>query len=85
MVKYLTDNAPDGVVIGQSTSEKVGFYGTTPIVQRVGSAQAAVATTGSTTTSPKGYTTKTQANAIVTLVNEVRAALVAVGIIKGAA
>ena len=85
MVKYLTDNAPDGVVIGQDASEKIGFYGTTPIAQRAGSAQAAVATTGSTGTSPKGYTTKTQANAIVTLLNEIRAALVAVGLIKGAA
>jgi len=42
-----------------------------------------VSTTASTTTSPAGYATTTQANAIVTLVNEMRAALVAVGLIKG--
>lgn len=84
-VTNLTDGNDDGSYIGQSTTDKIGFYGTTPIAQRSGSAQAAVATTGSTGTSPKGYTTTTQANAIVTLLNEIRAALVAIGIIKGAA
>ena len=48
-------------------------------------AQAAVATTASTNTTPYGFTTAAQADAIVTLVNELRAALVAKGIIKGAA
>jgi hypothetical protein len=70
---------------GQSTSDLVGFYGTTPIAQRSGSAQAAVGTTASTTTTPFGFATSTQADSIVTLVNEIRAALVAVGIIKGSA
>jgi len=85
MVKYYTDNQTDGAVFGQSASEKIGFYGVTPIVQRSGAAQAAVGTTSATGTSPKGYTTTTQANGIVTLLNEIRAALVAVGIIKGSA
>lgn len=62
----------------------IGFYGATPAAQRSGAAQAAVTTTAATTTSPAGYTTTTQANAIVTLVNELRAAMVAVGLIAGA-
>jgi len=73
----------DGVQIG-TTGEKVGFLGATPIVQRVGAAQAAVATTAATDSDPFGYT-EAQANAIIALLNEIRAALVAVGIIKGAA
>lgn len=73
----------DGILIGQ-TGEKLAFLGATPIVQRVGAAQAAVATTAATSTTPFGYA-EAQANAIVTLLNEIRAALVAVGIIKGAA
>lgn len=73
----------DGILIGQ-TGEKLGFLGAAPIVQRVGAAQAAVATTAATSTTPFGYA-EAQANAIVTLLNEIRAALVAVGIIKGAA
>lgn len=32
--------SPDGCQIGGSTSDKVAFYGTTPISQRAGAAQA---------------------------------------------
>jgi hypothetical protein len=75
----------NGLKIGAATTDKIGFYGATPIVQRAGAAQAAVATTGSTNSSPYGFTTAAQADALVTLVNELRAALVALGAIKGAA
>ena len=47
-------------------------------------AQAAVVTTAATNVAPFGYTTSAQANAIVTLVNELRAALVEKGLIAGA-
>jgi UDP-N-acetyl-D-mannosaminuronic acid transferase (WecB/TagA/CpsF family) len=73
-----------GTKIGTSASQKLGFYGATPIAQRAGAAQAAVATTPATNSTPYGYA-EAQANAIVALVNELRAALVAVGLIKGAA
>jgi uncharacterized protein YkwD len=76
--------APDGIQIGNSTTEKVGFHGATPIVQRSGAAQAAVATTAATSSSPFGFS-EAQANAIVALVNELRASLVASGLIKGSA
>lgn len=74
-----------GTKIAENTTDKLGFYGVTPIVQRSGAAQAAVATTGSTNSSPYGYTSSTQADAIVTLVNELRAWAVAQGFIKGSA
>jgi hypothetical protein len=51
---------------------------------RAGAAQAAVATTAATNSSPYGYS-QAQADAIVALVNELRAAMVAAGLIKGAA
>lgn len=82
--RQLSDARPDGVKLGQSATDKVGFHGKTPVAQRSGAAQAAVSTTASTTTSPAGYATTTQANAIVTLVNELRAAMVANGLIAGA-
>ena len=72
-----------GTKFGTATTQKLGFYNTTPIVQRSGAAQAAVATTGSTQTTPYGYSTSAQADAIVTLVNELRAWAVAQGFIKG--
>jgi hypothetical protein len=81
----LSDANPDGTILGQSATDKISLYGATPIVQRAGAAQAAVTTTAATTTTPWGFSTSTQANAIVTLVNELQAALVALGAIKGAA
>lgn len=59
--------------------------GTLPVGMRSGAAQAAVTTTAATSTTPYGFATAAQADAVVTLVNELRATLVAAGIIKGAA
>lgn len=73
-----------GSKIGTGTTQKLSFYNATPIAQRAGSAQAAVATTAATNSSPYGYA-QAQADAIVALVNELRAALVALGLVKGAA
>ena len=41
--EQVTYNGPAGAQIGQSASEKIGFYGATPVVQR------ATATTHTTT------------------------------------
>lgn len=83
-VKQLSDGGADGVSLGQSNTDKVSFYGVTPVAQRSGSAQAAVATTAATSSTPYGYS-QTQADAIVALVNEMRATLVAAGLMKGSA
>lgn len=105
--KIIGDGNPDGVSLGGATTDKVSFYGVTPIVQRSGSAQAVVATTAitapatteSTTSTPYGYTGSTQANALTkavsdlvtrvaantALLNELRAAAIAIGQIKGSA
>ncbi len=74
-----------GTQIGAAVGQKLAFHGSTPVIQRAGAAQAAVATTGSTSVAPFGYTTAAQADALVTLVNELRAALVEKGILKGSA
>ena len=83
----LESNTPKtggGYTIGQSASDLVGFHNATPVAQRSGVAQAAVVTTAPTNTSPYGFSTSAQAAAIVTLLNEIRAALVEKGIIAGA-
>lgn len=82
--KQLSDGNTDGTTLGQSASDKISFYGVTPVVRRAGSAQAAVPTTAATASSPYGYS-EAQANAIVTLVNEMRTVLVNAGLMKGAA
>lgn len=81
-VHYLGDNRPDGTCLGLSSSEKLSFYGTTPATQPQMS-NSAVATTVavSTTSNIWGFSTSTQANAIVSLVNEIRAALVTLGLV----
>ncbi len=81
-VKQLSDGNPDGTVLGQSPSDLIAFYNGTPVQQRSGAAQAAVDTTTPTNAAPFGFS-QTQATAILTLLNEIRATLVGVGLMKG--
>lgn len=63
----------------------IGAFGVSaPTSQPASADQAAVIATAATSTTPFGYS-EAQANAIVTLLNEIRSALVASGLIKGAA
>lgn len=79
---YIGTNRPDGCVIGLSSSEKVGFFGTTPCDQPASSNQAAV--TAITTTHSTTTIAAVVAN-LTTLVNQMRTDLVELGLIKGEA
>jgi hypothetical protein len=79
-VKHLSDANPDGTVLGQSSSDLIGFYNATPVAQRAVGSFAAVSTTAPTTTTPYGFSTSTQAAAVVTLLNECWATLQALGL-----
>jgi hypothetical protein len=59
----------NGYKIGEAVTDKVGFYGVTPVVQPASAAQAVC----------------TDAASVIVLANALRAALVSQGIIKGAA
>ena len=94
-------------VLGRSAGATRAFFGAAPVAQPASANQAvvaatvgaAVATTGATNTTPYGFTTAAQADALVArvnelktlseaekvLLNEVRAALVSLGLIKGSA
>jgi hypothetical protein len=63
-------------------SMKISFYNASPIAQRSGAAQAAIPTTAPTNSSPYGYS-QAQATVIITLLNEIRATLVGLGLMKG--
>lgn len=78
-----TPRSTGGYDLGHSAADLVGMHGATPVIQRAGAAQAAVVTTAPTNSSPYGYT-QAQATAILTLLNEIRAALVEKGFIAGA-
>jgi hypothetical protein len=96
MVQQVSKGTEAGVVVGQSTSDLVGFYGVTPVAQPAATAQGAITdASGGTAAATNGILTLTGtynsailANAIATLAaqgNALRAALVSVGIIKGSA
>lgn len=72
-------------VLGTATSDKLGFYGVTSVTQPTSSLQAAITTSGAVSISATqfGYATAAQADAIVSLANQVRANLVTLGLIKG--
>lgn len=76
-VQNLSYGETDGVTLGQSTTDKVSFYGVTPIVQRSGAAQN---TTALSTASSTAIDTATKA-AIIEIMN----ALTAIGLWKGSA
>lgn len=93
-VKELTDAQPDGHRVGQSASDKVGYWGATPVAQPSATAQSAVATTtidtvGSTTLTAADLTTlnsiQARVVALTTLTNQLRSDLVTTGLIKGSA
>ena len=83
-VEYIGTGNDDGFSVGRS-DEKITFYGGTPQVQAAFSAAAVETTVAvSTTSAIWGFSTSTQANAIVSLVNEIRAELVALNLVATA-
>ncbi len=76
-------NASPGVTLGVTTSTLVHLYGGTGVAQPA--TIAAVATTASTsTTNAFGYTTSTQADAIVTVLNSLLSAAKNIGLVAPA-
>lgn len=46
---YIGDNRPDGAMVGaQATTDKIGFWGTTPVVQPTSASQGSVTATATT-------------------------------------
>lgn len=94
-VEYLGSGNDDGVLLGRSTTDKIGFYGlATPIVQPSATAQSAVATTALTTITDIVTTASltgafnsvvTRVTALITLVNQMRSDLVSLNLLKGSA
>jgi len=86
--------SPDGSDYGQSTTDKIAFYGKTPVAQITLAAQATVVDASGGAAAPTNgiltltgtYNSAIIANAIATLAaqsNAVQAALVTLGLIKG--
>lgn len=93
-VEFLGIGEDDGTTVGRSATDKISFYGATPVAQPAATAQAAITdASGGTANSATGVATITAtynstiiANALATLAaqgNALRAALVSLGAIKG--
>lgn len=91
-IKELSDKGPDGSRLGQSTSDLVSFWGSSPVDQPNGTNQFAITSTTLTTITDIVTTASMTGaiNAIVARVNsvslfcyELRSNLVEVGLIKG--
>jgi hypothetical protein len=77
-----SDLNTEGLGLGQSAADLVGFHGTTPTAQRSGASQAAFASLAAS--SPGyGFASAAELGAAVNLILEIRAALVAKGFIAG--
>lgn len=74
--KQLSDANPDGVVMGQSASDLIAFYGQTPVSQRTNSIQAASVVSVSSNI--------TVAASLTAWIVEVTATLTGLGVWKGA-
>lgn len=74
----------DGCHMGGAATDKIGFYGVTPVVQPAGAAQAALTLT-TATTNGYGFSAATAFDAMVAQLEEIRASLVDLGLLKGAA
>lgn len=88
--RQVSDRNSQGTVLGFNATDLIAFYGATPLSQPTSSAQAAVAATSVSPATNNGgavtvfgFTSAAQMNAIPTLLNELRADLVNLGLIKG--
>jgi hypothetical protein len=72
-IEQIGENSPGGQTFGGTTTSKISFYGIAPVVQAA--APTAVVTTTPSSTSAWGFSTSTQANAIITAVNALITAL----------
>lgn len=80
---YIGDGSPDGSIVVKSATEKLGFYGTAPVVQPSGAAQGAPCLAALATGAVYGFATVAAASTVLNLVDAMRTALINLGLIKG--
>ena len=73
------------VQFGGTNTATLGFFGATPIAEPAATNQSAIASTAAVSISATqwGFSTSTQATGVITLLTEIRTALVNLGLIKG--
>lgn len=79
-LKQLSDYNPNGTVLGQAAADKVSFFGATPVVQQAVGTVIATTVAVSTTSAIWGFSTSTQANALIVAVAAIQTALANLGL-----
>lgn len=72
-----------GTSLGASATDKISFYGVTPIAQRSSSAQTTIATLNIKHTNAYGFSTSAQLTAVKLQLAEICATLKLLGLWKG--
>lgn len=85
--QYLDMGAPDGAILGQTTSAKVGFWATTPVVQPTGATQATLTATWVTLSAGSGFgfSSSDQIISVIAAIQAIQTALKTTGFWKGSA
>ena len=78
-VEYISKNNDDGTNFGQTSAEKIGFYGLTPPIVRPVTGTAVATTAAADGDEIYGFT-KAQADAIIALANSIKTNLDALGL-----
>ena len=82
-VQYLSNRGPDGACLGYNSSDLISFYGSTPCDQPA-TIESVTTTAATSTTNAFGYTTSTQADAVITAINAILVALKEIGLVAAA-
>lgn len=83
-VNYITNRSADGTCLGYASSDPIAFWGATPAARTAFTAPTVTTTIAVSTTTGAitswGFATAAQADGLVALANEIRAALVTLGL-----
>lgn len=71
--------------MGANTTDSIAFFGATPTTRRAASTQATLSIGTITNSSPYGFASQADGNAVVNQVKEIAATLTALGLWKGGA
>lgn len=80
-IQQLHDGNPDGSRYGQSSTEKLAFYGATPVVQQTVTAIGTTTISQVSTSGIWGFSSSTAAEAFVARVQSLQDALDTLGIV----
>ena len=68
-IEQVTFNSPDGAQMGKSATEKIAFFGSTPVTQPASGDQASVSTTSTNPSAPTAFTAPGTGSAITVTTN----------------